>query len=61
LVTGADVQDRDGARSLLCVLRHRFTWLRCIWADGAYTGLKWLYSSGHTEIRAIVTLERCVR
>jgi hypothetical protein len=23
--------------------------------------LKWLYSSGHTEPRAIVTLERCVR
>jgi len=23
--------------------------------------VKWLYSSGHTETRAIVTLERCVR
>jgi Na+/H+-dicarboxylate symporter len=23
--------------------------------------MKWLYSSGHTEPRAIVTLERCVR
>jgi hypothetical protein len=23
--------------------------------------VKWLYSSGHTEPRAIVTLERCVR
>jgi putative transposase len=40
LVTGAEVQDRDGARSLLRVLCHRLTWLRCIWADGAYTG--WL-------------------
>ena len=24
-------------------------------------GLMWLYSSGHTETRALVTLERCVR
>jgi hypothetical protein len=23
--------------------------------------LMWLYSTGHTETRAIVTLERCVR
>ena len=38
VVTGANVQDRDGARSLLAVLRHKFSRLRHIWADGAYAG-----------------------
>lgn len=37
-VTGAHVQDRDGARSLLAVLRHKFSRLRHSWADGAYAG-----------------------
>jgi putative transposase len=37
-VTAASVQDRDGAKSLLAVLRHKFSRLRHIWADGAYTG-----------------------
>jgi putative transposase len=45
IVTRADVQDRDGARSLLRILRHRFTRLRLIWAANAYTGflITWLY------------------
>ena len=40
----ANVQDRDGARLLLATLRTRFGWLRCIWADGGYTGslVEWL-------------------
>lgn len=38
VVTAASVQDRDGAKLLLGILRHWFTRLRCIWADGAYTG-----------------------
>ena len=29
--------------------------------EGVGGDMKWLYSSGHTETRAIVTLERCVR
>jgi putative transposase len=37
-VTAASVQDRDGAKLLLGILRHWFTRLRCIWADGAYAG-----------------------
>jgi putative transposase len=58
LVTGADVQDRDGACSLLRVLRHRFTWLRCIWADGAYTGwletwVTWLRRSRRVRLEII--------
>ena len=45
VVTGAEVQDRDGARTLLRILRYRFTQLRLIWADSAYTGLlaTWLW------------------
>jgi putative transposase len=38
VVTAASVQDRDGAKELLKVLRHRFSRLRRIWADGAYAG-----------------------
>jgi putative transposase len=38
VVTAASVQDRDGAKRLLGVLRHWFTRLRLIWADGAYAG-----------------------
>jgi putative transposase len=38
VVTAASVQDRDGAKLLLGILRHWFTRLRCIWADGAYAG-----------------------
>ena len=38
VVTAASEQDRDGARSLLEVLRCRFSRLRLIWADGAYAG-----------------------
>jgi putative transposase len=38
VVTAASVQDRDGAKQLLEMLRHRYMRLRHIWADGAYTG-----------------------
>jgi transposase len=38
MVTAADVQDRDGARTLLSVLATQFRRLRVIWADGAYAG-----------------------
>jgi putative transposase len=38
LVQGADVQDRDGAPALLQAIRHRFPWLRPIFADGGYAG-----------------------
>jgi putative transposase len=38
VVTAANVQDRDGAKQLLGILRHWFTRLRCMWADGAYAG-----------------------
>jgi len=38
-VTTADVQDRDGARSLLSdLLETSYGWLKLIWADGGYGG-----------------------
>jgi putative transposase len=45
-VTAASVQDRDGAMSLLDVLRHRFSRLRVIWADQAYAGdlIAWVWA-----------------
>jgi putative transposase len=45
MVTAASVQDRDGAMSLLDVLRHRFARLRVIWADQAYAGelIAWVW------------------
>ena len=46
VVTAASVPDRDGAKSVLEVLRHRFTRVRLIWADGAYAGdlAAWLWA-----------------
>jgi putative transposase len=38
MVTAANVQDRDGARTLLSVLATQFRRLRVIWADSAYAG-----------------------
>jgi putative transposase len=46
VVTAASVQDRDGARSVLEVLRHQFARVRLIWVDGAYAGdlAAWLWA-----------------
>lgn len=38
VVTAASVPDRDGANSVLAVLRHKCSRLRPIWADGADVG-----------------------
>jgi putative transposase len=38
VVTAASVQDREGAKQLLAALRHQWSRLRHIWADGAYAG-----------------------
>ncbi len=38
VVTAASVQDRDGAKTVLAILRHQFSRLRVIWADQAYAG-----------------------
>jgi putative transposase len=38
LILTADIQDRDGARSLLEKIKARFPRLQKIWADGGYSG-----------------------
>jgi transposase len=38
VVTAARVQDRDGAKNVLAVLRHKCSRLRVIWADQADAG-----------------------
>jgi transposase len=40
LVHAADIQDRDGAVDVLAAIRHRFPWLRHVFADGGYVGDK---------------------
>jgi putative transposase len=40
IVHAAAVQDRDGAPDLLKAVRHRFPWLRHVFADGGYAGDK---------------------
>ena len=44
IVHSASVQDRDGAKLVFEKLRHRFTRLRLIWADGGYAGalIEWV-------------------
>jgi putative transposase len=46
VVTAASVQDREGAKQVLEVLRHKFSRLRLIWADGAYAGalVEWVWA-----------------
>ena len=39
VITAANVQDRDGARTLLSGLTTHFRRLRVIWADGAYASI----------------------
>jgi putative transposase len=40
IIHTADVQDRDGAPNVLASIRHRFPWLRHVFADGGYAGDK---------------------
>ena len=44
VVHAANIQDRDGAKILLDILREKFLRLRLIWADGGYAGklLQWV-------------------
>jgi putative transposase len=52
------VQDRDGATQVLEVLRHQFSRLRRIWADGAYAGalVDWVWSlRSRRQVRLAIT------
>jgi putative transposase len=44
VVHAANIQDRDGAKILLGLIREKFLRLRLIWADGGYAGklLQWV-------------------
>lgn len=46
VVTGANIQDRDGAHRLLAELRARFCTISHIWADGGYAGrlVRWAHT-----------------
>jgi putative transposase len=53
LVHPADVQDREGARSLLSALVGRFPRLQLIWADAGYTGhlIEWMMQTFRWRLR----------
>ena len=48
MVHAANVQDRDGARLVLALIRKRFARLKVIWADGGYAGelVNWARRAG---------------
>jgi putative transposase len=49
VVHTANIQDRDGAKILLALIREKFLRLRLIWADGGYAGklLEWVSALRH--------------
>jgi transposase len=51
-VTGANVQDRDGARLVLNGLKDRYPRLERVWADGGYAGelLDWTEETAHLTL-----------
>jgi putative transposase len=53
IVHPADVQDRDGATSLLSLLVGRFPRLQLIWADGGYAGhlVAWVMLTFESRLR----------
>ena len=55
VVHPADIQDRDGAKLLLCKLLGQFPRLRLIWADGAYAGqlVAWAFALGGWLIEVV--------
>ncbi len=46
VVHSAGIQDRDGAKLVLALLKDKFPRLRLIWADGGYAGtlIEWVSS-----------------
>ncbi len=40
IIHTADIQDRDGAPDVLAGIRYAFPWLRHVFADGGYAGVK---------------------
>jgi putative transposase len=51
VVHGANIQDRDGARMLLSLIRDTYLRIQLIWADGGYAGklIQWVFSLRETN------------
>lgn len=61
LVTPADVPEREAARGFLGKALALFRWLRCIWADGGYSGqpfASWVASHRKTGTVRLEVVER---
>jgi transposase len=60
LVTGANVQDRDGARPLLTMLAAAGSRIRLVWADAGYAGalLEWAAHALNLPIQIVKRTER---
>ena len=58
LVTGANVQDRDGARPLLWALRACFPAVALVWADAGYAGklVDWATTRLHLTVQIVAKL-----
>jgi transposase len=58
VVTAASVQDRDGANTLLALLRERFSTITLVWADGGYAGrlVTWAGAVLHLNVTIV---KRC--
>jgi putative transposase len=58
VVHAANIQDRDGAKLVLCKLLGRFSRLVLIWADGGYAGklIDWVADFGHWILQIV---KRC--
>ena len=55
VVTPADVQDRDAARSLLASVKGQLPRLLVVWADGAYAALAlWAAAACHFVVMTIL-------
>ena len=57
MVTAADVQDREAAKQVFAILKHRYLRLRLIWADAAYSGVlvAWVWAlRTYQKIRLLI-------
>jgi len=55
VVHAANIQDRDGAKLVLALLKGRFWRLKLIWADGGYAGqlIDWTRKLGHWALTIV--------
>ena len=55
VVHSAGIQDRDGAKLVITLLKDRFPRLKLIWADGGYAGqlIEWVASFGNWVLEIV--------